>query len=85
MTVDADDDRKLLRKLIAQGGSKYMAGNIDRRNMSGWSNSGGSRRRPPTSAMFCTRSRTRGSKAPVDGLWRCDVGALVRYFGSGSE
>ena len=31
MTVDADDDRKLLRKLIAQGGSKYTAGNIDRR------------------------------------------------------
>ena len=31
MTVDADDDRKLLRKLIAQGASKYTAGNIDRR------------------------------------------------------
>jgi hypothetical protein len=31
MTVDADDDRKLLRKLIAQGGSKYTAGSIDRR------------------------------------------------------
>jgi hypothetical protein len=31
MTVDADDDRKLLRKLIAQGGSKYTARNIDRR------------------------------------------------------
>jgi hypothetical protein len=31
MTVDADDDRKVLRKLIAQGGNKYTAGNIDRR------------------------------------------------------
>ena len=31
MTVDADDDHKLLRKLIAQGGRKYTAGNIDRR------------------------------------------------------
>ena len=31
MTVGADDDRKLLRKLIEQGGRKYTAGNIDRR------------------------------------------------------
>jgi len=31
MTVDAEDDRKLLRKLIEEGGSKYTAGNIDRR------------------------------------------------------
>ena len=31
MTVDADDDRKLLCKLIEEGGSKYTAGNIDRR------------------------------------------------------
>jgi len=31
VTVDIDDDRKLLRKLIAQGGSKYTAGSIDRR------------------------------------------------------
>ena len=31
MTVDADDDHKLLRKLIEQGGRKYTAGNIDRR------------------------------------------------------
>jgi hypothetical protein len=31
VTVDADDDRKLLRKLIEQGGRKYTAGNIDRR------------------------------------------------------
>ena len=31
MTVGADDDRKLLRKLIQQGGRKYTAGNIDRR------------------------------------------------------
>ena len=31
MTVDLDDDRKLLCKLIAQGGRKYTAGNIDRR------------------------------------------------------
>ena len=30
MTVDLDDDRKLLYKLIAQGGRKYTAGNIDR-------------------------------------------------------
>ena len=29
MTVDAD--RRLLRKLIEEGGSKYTAGNIDRR------------------------------------------------------
>jgi hypothetical protein len=31
VTVDIDDDRKLLCKLIAQGGRKYTAGNIDRR------------------------------------------------------
>jgi hypothetical protein len=31
VTVDADDDRKLLCKLIEEGGSKYTAGNIDRR------------------------------------------------------
>jgi hypothetical protein len=31
MTVDPDGDRELLRKLIAQGGRKYTAGNIDRR------------------------------------------------------
>jgi hypothetical protein len=31
VTVDLDDDRKLLCKLIAQGGRKYTAGNIDRR------------------------------------------------------
>ena len=30
VTVDLDDDRKLLCKLIAQGGRKYTAGNIDR-------------------------------------------------------
>ena len=30
MTADPDDLR-LLRKLIAQGGTKYTAGNIDRR------------------------------------------------------
>jgi uncharacterized protein DUF3860 len=30
MTADPDDVR-LLRKLIAQGGTKYTAGNIDRR------------------------------------------------------
>ena len=29
--VDADDDHKLLRKLIEQGGRKYTAGDIDRR------------------------------------------------------
>ena len=31
VTVDADNDHKLLRKLIEQGGRKYTAGNIDRR------------------------------------------------------
>jgi hypothetical protein len=31
LTVDADNDHKLLRKLIEQGGRKYTAGNIDRR------------------------------------------------------
>jgi hypothetical protein len=31
VTVDADDDHKLLRKLVEQGGRKYTAGNIDRR------------------------------------------------------
>jgi hypothetical protein len=31
LTVDLDNDRELLRKLIAQGGRKYTAGNIDRR------------------------------------------------------
>ena len=31
MTVDADDDHRLLRKLIEQGGRKYTAGNINRR------------------------------------------------------
>jgi len=31
VTVNADDERKLLRKLIEQGGSKYTAGDIDRR------------------------------------------------------
>ena len=39
MTVDAVDDRKLLRKLIEQGGRKYTAGNIDRRKyerLVGW-------------------------------------------------
>ncbi len=45
MTVDADDDRKLLRKLIAQGGSKYTAGNIDRRKYQRLVELGGSQRR----------------------------------------
>jgi hypothetical protein len=31
VTVDLDDDRKLLCKLIEQGGRKYTAGSIDRR------------------------------------------------------
>jgi hypothetical protein len=31
MMVDAEGDRELLRKLVAQGGRKYTAGNIDRR------------------------------------------------------
>jgi hypothetical protein len=31
MTADPDDLR-LLREIIAQGGSKYTAGNVDRRN-----------------------------------------------------
>ena len=31
VTVDADNDHKLLRKLSEQGGRKYTAGNIDRR------------------------------------------------------
>jgi hypothetical protein len=31
VTVDADNDHKLLSKLIEQGGRKYTAGNIDRR------------------------------------------------------
>jgi hypothetical protein len=31
VTVDADDDHRLLRKLIEQGGRKYTAGNINRR------------------------------------------------------
>jgi hypothetical protein len=31
VTVDLNDDRKLLRKLIEEGGGKYTAGNIDRR------------------------------------------------------
>ena len=31
VTGDLDDDHKLLRKLIEQGGRKYTAGKIDRR------------------------------------------------------
>ena len=31
VTIDADDDRKLLHKLIEEGGRKYTAGSIDRR------------------------------------------------------